>query len=112
MVSLVNAAPDELNRLMQVLLDALLDDAAENTVIEIGMEERDDRVRYRFRNDGFGIPNERFQAYLFGGKNVVADEFKALHDALGCGDEWEGRVAANSEVGSGMTFDIELKAVI
>jgi signal transduction histidine kinase len=111
-VSLVNAAPDELDRLMQLLLDALLDDAAENTVIEIGVEERDDTVRYRLRNDGFGIPNERFQAYLFGGKNVVADEFKALHDAISCVDEWEGSVAANSEVGSGMAFDIELKAVI
>lgn len=111
-VSLVNAAPDELDRLMQLLLDALLDDAAENTVIEIGVEERDDTVRYRLRNDGFGIPNERFQAYLFGGKNVVADEFKALHDAISCVDEWEGSIAANSEVGSGMAFDIELKAVI
>ena len=103
---------EELDRLMQLLLDALLDDAAENTVIEIGVEERDDTVRYRLRNDGFGIPNERFQAYLFGGKNVVADEFKALHDAISCVDEWEGSIAANSEVGSGMAFDIELKAVI
>jgi CHASE2 domain-containing sensor protein/signal transduction histidine kinase len=111
-ISLVNAPPQELGLLMQLLLTALLNDAAENTAIEITVEECDSTVSYRLRNSGFGIPNERFQDYLFGSHGVVAEEFKGLRDAIQYVAEWEGRVAANSEVGSGMAFDIELRAVI
>jgi CHASE2 domain-containing sensor protein/PAS domain-containing protein len=110
--SLVCAAPEQLGSLMRILLETLVNDAAENTTIEIDVEERDERVIYQFRNTGFGIPNERFQAYLFGGKNIVADEFKALHDAINGLDTCDGRVSASSEVGTGMAFNIELQAVI
>jgi CHASE2 domain-containing sensor protein len=110
--SLVCAAPEELGRLMRVLLETLVNDAAENTTIEIDVEERDERVIYQFRNTGFGIPNERFQAYLFGGKNIVTDEFKALHDAINGVSACDGRVTASSEVGTGMAFNVELQAVI
>ena len=111
-ISLVNAPPQDLNRLMHALLEALLNDAAENTAIEVAVEERDSKVSYRLSNTGFGIPNERFQGYLFGGREVIAEEFKNLHDAIQYVGDWEGRVAANSEVGTGMTFDIELRTVI
>jgi C4-dicarboxylate-specific signal transduction histidine kinase len=111
-ISLVNAPPQDLVRLMHSLLETLLNDAAENTAIDVAVEERDNTVSYRLSNTGFGIPNERFQDYLFGGQEIVAEEFKALHDALRNVSDWEGRVAANSEVGSGMAFDLELRAVI
>jgi len=110
--SLVCAAPEDLGRLMRVLLEALINDAAESTAIDIDVEERDDRVIYQFRNTGFGIPNEHFQSYLFGGKNIVADEFKALHDAINSVSACDGRVTASSEVGTGMAFNLELQAVI
>ena len=110
--SLVCAAPEELGRLMRVVLEALVNDAAENTSIQVDIEERDSRVIYRFSNTGFGIPNERFQAYLFGGKNIVADEFNDLHEAINHVGAWEGCVTASSEVGTGMAFNIELQAVI
>ena len=110
--SLICAAPEDLDRLMRVLLEALVNDAAESTSIEVDVEERGDRVIYQLRNTGFGIPDERFQAYLFGGKNIVADEFKELHDAIDGLSACDGRVTASSEVGTGMSFNIELQAVI
>ncbi|MDX2458148.1 MAG: hypothetical protein QNL87_11645, partial [Gammaproteobacteria bacterium] len=109
---LVCAAPEDLDRLMRVLLEALVNDAVESTTIEVDVEERDNRVIYQFRNTGFGIPDEHFQAYLFGGKNIVADEFKELHDAIDGLSACDGRVTASSEVGTGMAFNIELQAVI
>ena len=111
-ISLVNAPPQELGRLMHSLLETLLNDAAENTAIEVAVEERDGTVSYRLKNTGFGIPNEHFQDFLFGGHEVVGEEFKDLHDAIQCVSEWQGTVAANSEVGSGMCFDLELRTVI
>ena len=110
--SLICAAPEDLGRLMRVLLEALVNDAAESTSIEVDVEERGDRVIYQFRNTGFGIPDERFQAYLFWGKNIVADEFKELHDAIDGLSACDGRVTASSEVGTGMAFNIEMQAVI
>lgn len=110
--SLVCAAPEELGRLMRSVLTALVNDAAENTCIEVDVEERDNRVLYRLSNTGFGIPNDRLQAYLFGGHNLVADEFRDLREALDLVDAWEGRVSASSDVGAGMAFNIELQAVI
>lgn len=110
--SLVSAQPQDLARLMYALLETLVNDAAENTAIEIDVEEREDCVMYQFRNTGFGVPNERFQSYLFGTSDTVAQEFRGLHDAIKPVVDWEGRIAASSDVGSGMAFNVELRVAI
>ena len=110
--SLVSAQPHDLAKLMYALLETLVNDAAEDTAIEIEVEEREGLVSYQFRNSGFGVPNDRFQSYLFGTSDTVAQEFRALHDAIKPLGNWEGRIAASSGVGTGMEFNVELRVAI
>ena len=110
--SLVRAQPLDLAKLMYALLETLVNDAAENSAIEIDVEEREGCVMYQFRNTGFGVPNDRFQTYLFGTSDTVAQEFRTLHDAIKPVGDWEGRIAASSGVGTGMAFNVELRVAI
>ncbi|MDH3282190.1 MAG: hypothetical protein OEQ18_13820, partial [Gammaproteobacteria bacterium] len=65
-----------------------------------------------FANQGFGIPNDRFQSYLTGTGDVTALEFQALRHAMRQVEHWEGRFEAASEVGTGMRFTIDLKSFL
>ncbi len=112
LISLVLAQPDELSGILTVVLSALVEDAMDDTSIKVILEERDGRIRYRFANQGFGIPNDRFQGYLTGSAEVTAMEFQTLRHAMRQIQHWEGQFRAASEVGSGMRFTIDLKSFL
>jgi len=112
LISLVLAQPDELTGILTVVLNTLVEDAMDDTSIKIIVEERDGRIQYRFANQGFGIPNDRFQSYLTGTGDVTALEFQALRHAMRQVEHWEGRFEAASEVGTGMRFTIDLKSFL
>ncbi|MCU7891385.1 MAG: hypothetical protein KZQ78_07150 [Candidatus Thiodiazotropha sp. (ex Ustalcina ferruginea)] len=60
-LSLVMADPEQLHAVTASVLDALIKDAAEESTIRIVVEEGENWIRYGFRNQGFGMPNDRFQ---------------------------------------------------
>lgn len=112
LISLVLAQPDELTGILTVVLNTLVEDAMDDTSIKVILEERDGRIQYRFANQGFGIPNDRFQSYLTGAGEVTALEFQALRHAMRQVEHWEGHFEAASEVGTGMRFTIDLKSFL
>lgn len=112
LVSLVFAAPNELTSVIARLLAVLIDDAAPNTQITIGMKEQDNWLTYTFKNTGFGIPNERLQQYLFDSEAEVSEQFEAIRQAIEFVKAWQGTLTANSEVGQGMSFELRLRSFI
>ncbi|MDH3638994.1 MAG: hypothetical protein OES09_11115, partial [Gammaproteobacteria bacterium] len=112
LISLVLAQPDELTGILTVVLNTLVEDAMDDTSIKVILEERDGRIQYRFANQGFGIPNDRFQNYLTGTGEVTALEFQALRHAARQVQHWDGYFEAASEVGTGMRFTIDLKSFL
>ncbi|KHD06169.1 hypothetical protein PN36_00495 [Candidatus Thiomargarita nelsonii] len=139
LVSLVYASPKGLSLLISDMLKLLIEDAVENTEISIELQEEDKWITYTLKNTGFGLPNERFQKYLFDDEKVnrgelsideeqwdfkisenasdrfadkTFDQFKALRDAIPYVTVWGGTLKAESHVGKGMYFELRLKGFI
>jgi signal transduction histidine kinase len=134
LVSLVYASPKGLTLLITDMLKLLIDDAVENTQITLELQQEEKWITYTFKNTGFGVPNERFQQYLFdedGGKvsshsllvdddeslifsdsSEVSDKFKALREAIPAVTVWGGSLKAESSVGQGMFFELRLRGFL
>jgi len=112
LVSLVFAAPNALTLVISSILTLLIEDAVSNTDITIDMIERDNSLIYHLKNSGFGMPNERFQDYLFKPEVESSETFKAIHVALKWLKRWEGTLTAESQVGQGMSFELRLRSFI
>lgn len=110
-VSLVDAHPRQLGRLLKALVISLLSDAADNSRVVIEVSERDDFVEYHFFNTGFGIPDDRLQAYLWNHDHPVTEEFRGLREAVRPVDGWGGEIALRSRVGVGTWGTLRLLAV-
>ncbi len=109
---LVLAHLSEMEFLFVAVFEALIRDAAEESTIEVKLEQRDGWMHYGFKDVGFGLPNERLQAYLFDPQHSRASEFRSLHDAMQPVSSWGGRVRVHSEIGVGIHFSLHLKVVI
>ena len=111
-VSLVFADADETKKLFMIVLLILLQDAAENTAITIHIEDQDGFMIYNISNTGFGMPNERFQKYLFGTEHSSSKEFRCLRSILPHVMIWGGQLEGYSEIGSGTRITVKLKQFI
>ena len=97
----VMASPTRLQDVFGSVLDHLAEDALGGTPMQIEVEENESWVTFSFGNRGFGMPNERFQAWLFSDQNGGSDTARRLHTAVRWVQDWGGAVEAESEVGSG-----------
>lgn len=137
--SLVYADPEGLMLLVRSMLDMLIEDANPNTRISIKiLEQQDNWITYTLKNTGSGVPNERFQKYLFSDeenirpslildedkdleidlevevsdKFEISDKYKSFHSAIGMVNKWGGTIRAESHVGQGMFFELRLRGFI
>lgn len=108
-LSLVMADPEQLHAVAASVLDALIKDATEESAIRIVVEEGENWIRYDFRNQGFGMPNDRFQEYLFEDDGATED-YSRLRSAVHHVQSWGGTVEATSELGVGTHIEIKLRA--
>ena len=101
-VGLVQAHPQQLVQLLKAVVTTLLGDAGNNTSVCIELAEQEGHLEVDFFNTGFGVPDERFQAYLRDPDYPAAEEFRQLREALRPVGEWGGEVELHSEVGVGI----------
>jgi CHASE2 domain-containing sensor protein len=100
-LSPVFASPTRLQDVFGSVLGHLAEDALGGTPMRIQVEEDAGWVTFSFGNRGFGMPNDRFQAWLFSDQNGGSDAARKLRVALRWVQDWGGAVEAESEVGSG-----------
>ena len=110
--SLTMAIPDRFVEMFVGVLHALLSDAAEQTTILIKGVESDCQVILEFSNSGFGIPSERFLAYMSGEEEPSSKEFLALRQSLREVKAWGGSAVATSTTGVGLQVTISLNLFI
>jgi hypothetical protein len=108
-LSLVLAEPEQLHEITASVLNTLVDDATEDSTIHITVDEQDGWIRYLYHNEGFGMPNDRFQDFLFHDVSVT-EGYTQLRTALHRVQSWGGIVKATSELGVGMNIEIKLRA--
>jgi CHASE2 domain-containing sensor protein/signal transduction histidine kinase len=112
LVSLVFAAPNALTTVISSILFVLIEDAVSNTDINISMIEGEQWLTYRFDNTGFGIPNQRFQDYLFNPEVETLERFKKMQVALEWVEHWNATLTGKSQVGEGTSFELRLRTFI
>lgn len=110
--SLVFAEVESLESLMTTILRLLIEDAAEDTVINIKVDETEEEQVIVLRNEGFGIPEARFQQYIGDEKSSSSPEFERLSEGLRQVLHWGGEYSCQSGVGKGFAFEIHLKIAI
>jgi signal transduction histidine kinase len=108
-LSLVMAEPEQLHEVTASVLDALINDASEESTIHIVVDKQGEWIRYRFYNQGFGMPNDRFQEFLFEDDGIT-EGYTQLRIALRRVQSWGGVVEASSELGVGTNIEIKLRA--
>ncbi|EDN69506.1 membrane protein [Beggiatoa sp. PS] len=111
-INLVFASPKELVSVITTLLSLLIEDAVPNSQILTQMVEQDNQISYRFHNQGFGMPDVRFQHYLFSHNAEVSGKFKDIRHAIKLVKIWKGTLTASSEVGRGISFELRLRSFI
>lgn len=112
LVSLVMAEPGALKSVMLAILELLLEDAAQETIIRVELEETPNEVHFHCSNNGFGMPDETFHEYLHGDSELSSGAFRKLRNALRLIEKWDGRLEADSEVGSGIKIHLTLRGFI
>jgi hypothetical protein len=102
-------ASSELTRFFSAVMELLLKDAAENTVLSIDVEDIHGSSSYRCSNSGFGIPNERLQEILASPEPPDSEEFQVLREAISWIRSWDGTFEITSEVGKGYSMILRLR---
>jgi hypothetical protein len=109
--SLVLINPEILLKIFQAILAILLEDAAEETLINVTITQEDFFQVFEFTNQGFGIPDETFQKYLFSPQVKASDNFLNLKELLPYLDKIYAELKGSSQVGKGTMFSLKLRAL-
>ena len=112
LISLVFASPEGLKAVLESILAALITDTIQQGGIRVDLEERDQWIVYRFSSQGFGMPEERFQAYLHGDASLSTEEFRNLRQSAVRVEHWGGALEGHSEIGVGTRLELKLKGFI
>jgi len=108
-MSPVFASPTLLQDVFGSVLGHLAEDALGGTSMRIQVREDTSWVTFSFANRGFGMPNDRFQAWLFSDENGGSDAARKLRTAIRWVRDWGGVVEAESEVGSGTRIELRFQ---
>ena len=108
LMSFVLASAENLRTVFSATLKLLVTDATDNSQVTVSVNESEDLVTYRFKNTGFGIPNDLFQKYLYGDASLASEELKTLREGIRWVEAWGGELEAYSEVGVGTQATLRL----
>lgn len=86
----------------------LLEKDSEAGAIVVEIVEKEEDVAVRLSDEGFGLPNDKFQEFLFGDSPLQSNDYQVLQKAMANLAHWGGRLEASSEVGVGYVFELHL----
>ncbi len=99
----------ELSSLLEQMLKHLISDAEEGSIIKVSIHEDEKTMTLNMSNQGFGLPSELMQTYLFGDAQLTSQEFKQLRHLVNLVGRWGANVDVDSEIGRGTTFKLLLR---
>jgi signal transduction histidine kinase len=108
LMSPVLASPTHLPRLFRYLLSFLLEGTRPGTPLRVEIKETEPWLSYAFTGSGYGLPEERFQAFLHGDGPQLPPGWRELCQARDWLRAWGGHVEADSKPGDGIWIHIRL----
>ncbi|MCP4156840.1 MAG: CHASE2 domain-containing protein [bacterium] len=106
----VLATPKILRAIFERILTLLVDDTRDNSDIVIKTQLMDHKVIFDFKNDGFGMPNEKLQQFLEKDIQGADTDVINLREAIVQLDEINGEIRAGSKVGEGIHVSLSLES--
>ncbi len=94
------------------VLELLIDEAYENTNIEICLRQTNDDLQLNVNNKGFGIPSERLNSFLFDDGDVDSERIRSIRTLSERVKSWDGELRVDSAVGTGITFSLILPKLL
>jgi len=108
LLSLVMADPDTLEEILATLLVVLIEDAVVGAEVTIKLWEEEQWLVYDFSNQGFGMPDAKFQSWLSSDDSEATPLFRRLRLARRQVTSWKGVMQGSSALGQGMRFRLRL----
>jgi hypothetical protein len=105
---LVLARPRELRLAFVHVLAYLAEDSVKDSKIHIEWGKNKGHLLIRFKNEGFGMPDERFQSLIGKGTSSELESIRNLAYANEALQRWGGRMTGRSDVGIGTQILMEL----
>lgn len=108
-IGLAFVNPLNIQNILVWFMRFLIEDGIQDSKIYIDFEEEKHYVIIQMRNEGFGIPNDKFQEILL--SNIEPDEliFKKLRESIKFIEKIGGKVISHSHHGEGVMFSVYLK---
>ena len=105
-------ASPELEDVFYHILVLVIKDTVDEEQVFITVEQGTDTICYNFSNTGFGIPDERFQSFLFDDDDLATQDFKNIRNSFRMIESWGAKITGHSEVGQGTVIALEFEKFI
>lgn len=106
-------SPGYFKEVIESIFYFLIEDTLDEGEITIDIKITHLHVIYKFRNTGFGMPNEALQKYLNNQEEENnSDSIKKMRKAISYVKKWNGNLEVSSSLGEGMTISMILKVFI
>ncbi|NOQ36474.1 MAG: CHASE2 domain-containing protein [Methylococcaceae bacterium] len=110
LISLVFASPTELENILSLLYLEIIADTYQAGELWLSVEEKEDKINFRFKNTGIGMPDDKLQGIM---NNKINDsesvETLELQHAIHCVNQWGGSLNLSSQVSEGSTIELTLR---
>jgi CHASE2 domain-containing sensor protein/signal transduction histidine kinase len=98
----------KIEQLSKAVLRLLCQDAGEQTTLSVHIRETEDLVVFELSNQGFGIPDDLLQRYVFGEQAVGSLDIETVREGVRWLEFWGGSLEARSGIGVGIRFSLRL----
>jgi len=108
------ASAEQLKQLFIAILEVLISDSDEEgeVVVNVIDDPNSDRVICKLSSQGFGLPQDRINEYIFGTETLSSEQFKALRTAADHVQHWSGELTIQSGVSEGIAFELQLNSFL
>ena len=102
--------PNRFMELFETLLQVLINDGYEGSVIGVEVIRNDQSLVCRMNNEGVGMPDATLQRFLAPGQHVDRPDFQIINQIRPELDYWQASLSGSSSFGLGIRFELTLAA--
>ncbi|NNK58299.1 MAG: CHASE2 domain-containing protein [Desulfofustis sp.] len=107
-IPLALMVPNRFIELFEALLQVLITDGYEGSVIEVEVSQDSQSLACRLKNEGVGMPDETLHRYLDPAQPVDRTDFQTINQISPELEHWKAELSGSSSFGRGISFELVL----
>jgi hypothetical protein len=100
--------PNRFTELLEALLQVLINDGYEGSVIEVEVSQESQSLVCRLKNEGVGMPDETLHRFLDPAQPVDRTDFQTINQISPELELWKAELSGSSSFGRGIRFELVL----